>query len=243
MNKTALVTGASTGIGRAIAVALVKRGATVGLVARSKDPLEQTRGLVEKASGKGEIFPLDLQDTQAIYRLADTLKTTWKKLDILVNVAGIYHTNTKAFSDIPFEKYTVEEIRNTYEVTLGGTTFLTHALLPLMGKGSHIINISGTFESGAKGWLPYYVAKRAIEDFTVGLAEEVKDKEIFVNCISPSDTATEAYAKFFPQYLSDTQPPERIGEFVSALCHNENPPTGKIFVLKKDKDPYEQFHA
>ena len=71
-----------------------------------------------------------------------------------------------------------------------------------MHAGSKIINISGTFESGAKGWLPYYVSKKAIENLTVGLSQELRDKQIQVNCISPSDTLTESYQKFFPEYAT-----------------------------------------
>ncbi len=242
-NKYAVFTGASTGIGRTIAIELGRTGAHVGLVARSKDKLEETKKLVEKTGGKASVFPLDLCDINQIQKLGALLKTRCGRIDILVNVAGIYHDQTKAYYHIPFSQYSVEEIKNTYDVGTNGTTFLTHALLPLMIAGSHIINISGTFESGAKGWLPYYVSKRAIEDFTVGLSEELKDQGIFVNCISPSDTATETYKKFFPEYAADAMDPKRVGEFVVKLCSTQSQVTGKIFVFKKDKDPYEGFHT
>ncbi len=241
--KHALVTGASTGIGRAIAIELGKIGVYVGLIARSKNKLEETKNLMESVGDKASIFPLNLRNINEIQRLARKLKTQWGKVDILVNVAGIYHDQIKAHYHIPFSQYTVDEIKNTYEVGTNGTTFLTHAFLPLMSKGSHIINISGTFENGAKGWLPYYVSKRAIEDFTVGLAEELKDQGISVNCISPSDTATETYKKFFPEYAAEAMEPKRIGEFITKLCTKQPPITGKIFVLKKNKEPYEGFHS
>ncbi len=241
--KYAIVTGASTGIGQAIALELGKAGGTVGLIARSKEGLEKTKRLIETAGCSALVFPLNLCDTEAIYQFAETIKTSWKRVDMLVNVAGIYHDETKAYYHIPFTQYTVEEIKNTYEVGTNGTTFLTHALLPLMPKESHVINISGTFESGAKGWLPYYVSKRTIEDFTVGLAEELKDQEIFVNCVSPSDVATQTYKKFFPEYAADALDPKNIGQFIVNLSSKSNPPTGKIFVLKKGKKPYEGFHS
>lgn len=241
-NKHAVVTGASTGIGRAVAVALAKQGVTVGLLARSVDGLNKTLKLVEEVGGQGKIFPLDLRNTSDIYNLTKSLKDQWNRIDILVNVAGIYHDETHAYYDKPFEKYSMNEILNTYEVGFTGPTLLTHALLPLMPKGSHIINLSGTFENGAKGWLPYYASKRALEDFTVGLSQDLKDKGIFVNGISPSDTATESYKKFFPQFIDEAMDPTIIGDFVASLCSRHNPPTGKIFVLKKSKAPYEAFH-
>lgn len=238
-----IVTGASAGIGRAVAIALGSAGLTVGLVARSKDGLTTTLDKITNAGGVGKIFPLDLRNVPAIYSLAKEIKRDWKKIHILVNIAGVYHDATKAYYDKPFEKYSTEEILNIYEVGTNGTTFLTHALLPLMKKGSHIINLSGTFENGNSGWLPYYVSKRAIEDFTVGLAQELAPRGIFVNCVSPSDTATEAYNKFFPEYHHEAMDPNTIGEFIAELCTMNESPTGKVFVLKKDTAPYEAFHT
>ena len=104
------------------------------------------------------------------------------------------------------------------------------------------MNLSGTFENGAKGWLPYYVSKRAMEDFTVGLAEELKEKGIQVNCVSPSDTATESYARFFPQYMDEAINPKEIAKKFVELAGVQNKTTGKIIVMKKDKQPFEHFH-
>jgi len=96
---------------------------------------------------------------------------------------------------------------------------------------------------GAKGWLPYYVSKRAIEDLTIGLAEELKDKSIQVNAISPSDTATEAYKKYFPQYVKEAIEPEKIAKQAVFLCSPEaNDITGKVSVVKKGEKPFEGFH-
>ena len=163
-SKFAVVTGASTGIGREISIALGKEGAFVALVARTKDRLEETKKLVEKAGGG-------------------------------------------------------------------------------MSKGARIINISGTFENGAKGWIPYYVSKRAIEDLTIGLSQEFERKNIFVNAISPSDCATDAYKKYFPQYIKDAIDPNEIAKFVIHLCSvKADGITGKVFVLKKNQKPFEHFH-
>lgn len=241
--KYCIVTGASAGIGRAVAIALGSAGFTVGLIARSKKGLETTLDEITNAGGAGKIFTLDLRDIPGIYSLAKEIKKEWKEVHTLVNVAGVYHDATKAYYDRPFDKYSTEEILNIYEVGTNGTTFLTHAILPLMIKGSRIINLSGTFENGNSGWLPYYVSKRAIEDFTVGLAQELGPRGIFVNCVSPSDTATETYKKFFPQYMSEALDPNVIGEFVVQLVTSPKPPTGKIYILKKDIAPYEAFHA
>ena len=131
-NSFAVVTGASGGIGRAIALELGKQSTHVGLIARSEDKLRDTKELIEETGGLASFFPLDLRNIEDIYRFAEKLKTEWGHVNILVNVAGIYHDAKKAHYNISFIKYTVEEIKNTYDVGTNGTTFLTHAVLPLM---------------------------------------------------------------------------------------------------------------
>ena len=111
-----------------------------------------------------------------------------------------------------------------------------------MQHGSSIINISGTFENGAKGWLPYYVSKRAIEDFTVGLAqdEQVINKKMKVNCISPSDTATEEYKKYFPEDAKDANSSKDIAKEVLNLIQSNE--SGQFVTIKKGKVFKEGFH-
>ncbi|OGK15562.1 hypothetical protein A2774_06085 [Candidatus Roizmanbacteria bacterium RIFCSPHIGHO2_01_FULL_39_12c] len=242
-NKFAVVTGASTGIGREISIALGKERAFIALVARSKNRLLETKMLVEKAGGGAEVFPTDLSRLQSINQLIEKIKQKTQKVDILVNVAGKWHGKKEVYSGIDFEKFSQKVILDTFTVGAVTPTLLTHAYIPLMAKGARIINISGTFESGAKGWIPYYVSKRAIEDLTVGLAQELERKTIYVNAISPSDTKTEAYKKYFPQYIKEAIDPKEVAKFAIYLCSNKaNNITGKVFVLKKNRKPFERFH-
>ena len=242
-NKFAVVTGASIGIGKAISVALGKKGAFIALVARTKERLEETKKLVEKAGGGAEIFLTDLAQFDSVNNLIRKIKKIEKKVDILINVAGIWHGANEVYADKNFEIFSQKVILDTFMVGTITPTLLTHAFIPLMPKGARIINISGTFESGAKGWLPYFVSKRAIEDLTIGLSQELERKRIYVNAISPSDTATEAYKKYFPQYIKDAIDPNEIAKFVIHLCSQEaDNITGKVFVLKKNQKPFEHFH-
>lgn len=243
-DKVAIVTGASTGIGRTIAIALAKQGMTVALVARTKNRLEETKQLIENEKGNVEIFIADLSNINSINALISDVKSTFKSIDVLVNVAGIWHGDNEVFADKDFDTFPQKVILDTYHVGTIAPTLLTHALIPFMLKGSRIINISGTFESGAKGWLPYFVSKRGIEDLTIGLAEELKERGITVNAISPSDAATEAYKKYFPQYLVDAIEPAEISKFAVYLCSPEaSDISGKVFVLKKGKKPFEGYHT
>ena len=208
--RTAVVTGASTGIGRSIAIALAQDGAFVYCVARNRDGLAKTKKLIEQIEGGAEVVSADLADLNSINNLIKTVLEKTKHIDILVNVAGIWHGETEAYAGKSFQEFSQKVILDTYSVGTIAPTLLAHALIPHMSKNSKILNISGTFESGAKGWLPYFVSKKAIEDLTIGLAEELKEKDIQVNCISPSDVNTEQYQKYFPEYAKDAISPETI---------------------------------
>ena len=207
------------------------------LTGRNKTELEKTRSLIKKAIA----IPADLSSLLTINRFIDSINKLTKRVNVLVNLAGIWHGKNGVYAGTDLERFEQEVILDTFMVGIVAPTLLVHGLLPLMPVDSKIINISGTFESGAKGWLPYYVSKRAIEDLTVGLAQELERKDIQVNAISPSDCATFAYKKFFPQYIDEAIAPEKIAEFCLKLCHDDKT-TGKVFVLKKDKAPLESFH-
>lgn len=232
--KVAVVTGASTGIGKAISLDLAKNGFFIYLVARSENKLKETLKLITNDSGKGKVVLCDLSNIESINSLIANIKGDTKNVDVICNVAGIWHGKNEVYADTDFEKFGQKVILDTYSVGITAPTLLIHGLLPLMPKGSKIVNISGTFENGAKGWLPYYVSKKAIEDLTIGLSEELADKDIQVNCVSPSDTATEEYKKYFPQYIDEAVQPEEIAKYVAHLCSDKaNEITGKIKVIKK----------
>lgn len=236
-NSFALVTGASTGIGQKVAIEFGKFGYSVGLVARSKEKLLKTKELVGAAGGVGVVLSCDLSDPANISKLTAQIE----KVDILVNVAGIWHGENEAYAGKDFETFSQKVILDTVNVGLIAPTLLVRELVPKMTPGSSVINISGTFENGAKGWLPYYVSKRGIEDLTTGLAQELADKKIKVNCVSPSDVATEQYQKYFPEFAKEAMAPEEVAKFVVELSQKEV--TGKVFVLKKGQEPFEKFHS
>lgn len=242
-DKFAVVTGASTGIGKTIALELTFHGAVVALCGRTEEALLATKKLINEQGGKAEVFLGDFSNIDSLNALIRAIKNKTKYVDILVNVAGVWHGKNEVYAGKDFESFPQKVVLDTYTVGITAPTLLAHAFVPLMKQGGKIVNISGTFESGAKGWLPYYVSKKAIEDLTVGLAEELKNKKICVNAVSPSDTATEAYKKYFPQYLQDAIAPEEIAKQVVLLCSNKPSVTGKVLVMKKGKKPYEGFHT
>ena len=243
-NKFAVVTGSSRGIGRAIALELAKEDIFVALVGTTEDQLLKTKSLIVENKGEAEVILGDFTKLDSIQALIALVKQKTDHVDILVNVAGIWHGKDEVYANKSFESFPQQVILDTYSVGITAPTLLAHAFIPMMPKGGKILNISGTFENGAKGWLPYYVSKKGIEDLTVGLAEELKDKDIQVNAISPSDTATESYKKYFPQYMLGAIDPSEIAKYAAHLCSEKaNEITGKVFVMKKDKEIYEGYHT
>ncbi len=236
--KIALITGASTGIGEAIAKAFAKEGILVLLTARSTRKLQKVREEIEKDGGQAHTYMADLTDISHIVSILCEIKDNiragnYSQIDIIVNVAGVWHNKDTVFAGIDFEKFDEKVITDTYMVGFTAPTLLVHGLLPYMNKGGHIINISGTFENGAKGWLPYYASKKAIESLTYGLAQELKDKQIYVNGISPSDTATEEYRRWFPDDAKDAQDPKEVASLALQIVKSKR--TGTIQVIKKQK--------
>lgn len=241
--RNIIVTGASTGIGRATSIAFAKEGANILLVARRENKLEETKRLVIEAGGTAESFICDLSDILSINKFISLIKVKYKQIDGLINIAGIWHGDGIVYAEKDYETFDQKVILDTYMVGTIAPSLLAHAVIPLMPQNGKIVNLSGTFQTGAKGWLPYYVSKRAIEDLTVGLSEELKEKNICVNCVSPSDTATDAYKHYFQEYIPDAVQPEEIAKQIVFLASEKaNDITGKVFVVMKDKEPFESFH-
>lgn len=243
-DKYAVVTGASTGIGRAIAVEFTREGAFVALIARTEERLVETKRMIEEKGGKAKVFVADLSDISAINKLVSDIKNDTDKVDIIANVAGVWHDKGEVYASNSFESFSQDVILKTYSVGITAPTLIVHSFLPLMKENSKILNISGKFSHGAKNWLPYYMSKKAIEDFTIGLSEELIDRNIQVNCISPSDTGTESYNKFYPRCDEETMTPEEVAKYATYLCSSEaDNITGKVYVMMAGQKPYEAFHT
>jgi len=185
-DKTALVTGGASGIGRATVMELARRGATVICA-----DLNAGKGAA-LASGAGrtnfrvEFVPVDLADLASIRRCADEVVKRHARIDILVNAAG--------WNDIqPFMENPPEYMDRVIAINLGGTLHLTQALLPPMiaaGKGK-IVNVSSDAgRVGSSGETAYAAAKGGVIAFTKSLAREVAKHSINVNCVCPGPTDT-----------------------------------------------------
>jgi len=219
--KTAVVTGASSGIGEAIIKTLSDAGwNVVGL----------TRG------------DCDLSNLSAVSELGDRLKEELPVIDALIHVAGVYHDGSEAFMHRDLEDYSAEQIAAVMNVGVTGFMVLAAKLLPNIAKNGVVIGISGTFEAGASGWLPYYTSKRALEDFLVGLADDYKSGPL-VYGVSPSDTATPTYNKLFPEGAKRAQPANSISLLVEHIVTGQSPYHSGDIIVVKQKMAGKAFHA
>lgn len=202
--KTALITGVTSGIGSAIATALSNQGwHVIGLYHKTKPDFELAKA-----------YAVDLSDLAATKELGNRLVKELPRIDAFIHVAGMWHDEHEALANKQLADFTPEQITASMNVGVTSVMLLCSILLPHMPSGT-VVGVSGTFAEGAAGWLPYYTSKRALEDFLVGLSQDYKDIKVFG--ISPADTATPAYQKFYPQYAAEAQSPEAVAEVIVKL--------------------------
>jgi 3-oxoacyl-[acyl-carrier protein] reductase len=178
--RTAVVTGAGRGLGRAIAVALAGEGATTWICARTDSELEETAEQIRSRGGKVEPFRLDLADEKATQRfIAGAIKKSGP-VDVLVNNAGILRLT-------PIEKLTAGEWSQTIAVNLTAPYLLTRAVLPGMKeRGGSIINVSSRAGvMGFKDESAYCTSKFGLEGMTRALAVELEATNISINTVTP----------------------------------------------------------
>ena len=183
-DKIALVTGASKGLGKAIAVALAEAGATVALVSRDKTLLAEVAGKIGK---RAAVFPTDVSDEAAVLALEKAVIARFGKLHILVNNAGI--NLRKPVTDFTLTEWNRIQTTNVTSAFLMCRAFVPH----LKGHGyGRIINMTSMMSHiSLPGRTAYSTSKAALLGFTKALALELAPDQITVNGISPGPCATE----------------------------------------------------
>ena len=187
--KVAIVTGGSRGIGKAMAVALARAGARVVVAGRTESQkgmlegtLAETVAEIERAGGQALAVKTDVTKDADIEALVANTLDSYGRLDILVNNAAV--TMLAALPDLSMKRWDL-----ILNVNLRGAVLASKlALTPMIKqKSGSIINISSIIgRRTPPGWVAYGVSKAAIERFSIGLAEEVKQHNIAVNCLLPA---------------------------------------------------------
>jgi len=210
-DKTAIVTGASRGIGKAIALRLAAAGAKVACVARSADKLKETADAIAAAGGTAEVHPCDVTDSTAVSKLVEELAEKWGSLDIVVNNAGI--TKDTLIPRMEDEQWDAVINTNLRSVFL----FTRAASLVMMRKRSgRIINISSVSGlMGNPGQSNYSASKAGVIGFTRTVAQELASRKVTVNAICPGFIASEMTAAMgatLDEFVKTRIPAKRLGE-------------------------------
>jgi NAD(P)-dependent dehydrogenase (short-subunit alcohol dehydrogenase family) len=201
-DKVALITGADSGIGRAVAALFAREGADIAILYLCEhDDAARTKEIVEKEGRRAITIAGDIGDKrfceEAVRKTVDELG----RFDVLVNNAGEQH------SDKDIRDITEDQLKRTFQTNIFGMFFLTQAAAPHLKEGSAIINCtSETMYSGSKHLLDYSATKGAITAFTRSLALNLVEKGIRVNAVAPGPIWT-------PLNPFGGQDPEKIPEF------------------------------
>jgi len=197
--KVAIVTGASRGLGKAMAIHLARAGAAVAVAARTvgsgQSPLpgtiHETVREIEREGGRSISVPCDVTQEANVEHLVSYVVKQFGQVDILINNAGV--TAPESFINLSTKKWDL-----VLNVNLRGTFLCTKAVLPHMVKRNrgHIINLSSVLAKTIKYSIPYGTSKAAIERFTLGLSREMKKHNVAVNALCPDFTVTEAVTAF-----------------------------------------------
>lgn len=179
--KVAIVTGADSGIGRAVAALFAREGADVVIAYLCEhDDAEKTEEIVRKEGRRALKFAGDLGDKSVCDELVETTIREFGRIDILVNNAGEQHP------DAEIEDITEDQLRRTFQTNVFAMFFLTQAAMPHLPAGASIINTTSvTMYQGSKELLDYSGTKGAITAFTRSLSENLVSRGIRVNAVAP----------------------------------------------------------
>ena len=185
--RNALVTGAGTGIGRAIAKRVAAEGALTAVhYSKSEEAAKQVVEEIKQAGGNAFSIKADIRSVVGIKILFQELGQEFKSvsgsanLDILINNAGVSSTS------VSFETVTEEDFDNVFDTNMKGLFFVTQTALPFLRDQGHIINISSLTARGAKPLYSAYAAsKAAVNSFTLSMARLLGERKISVNAIMP----------------------------------------------------------
>jgi NAD(P)-dependent dehydrogenase (short-subunit alcohol dehydrogenase family) len=224
--RIALVTGASRGIGRAVALELAREGAHVIAVARTVGALEELDDEIKRGGGQATLVPLDLKDGPAFPRLAGAIAERWKKLDILIGNAGVLGSLT------PVTNINPKDWIDAIEVNVNANLRLIQFLDPLLkasDAGRAVFVTSGAVQKLRAYWGTYNATKAALDALIKTYAAECAATNVRVNLFNPGPTRTIMRAKAFPGEDPMTLPaPEEVAEKIVELALPAETRNGEI---------------
>jgi NAD(P)-dependent dehydrogenase (short-subunit alcohol dehydrogenase family) len=224
--KVAMITGASQGLGRALALAYAKEGAQVVINARSE---ESVRPVAEEAESTGaEVLALaaDVSRSEDVEKLVGAAVERFGRIDVLVNNAGLLGPR------VAIVEYPEDEWRRVIDANLTGPFLVSKVVIPHMPEGGSIVNVvSGVSVEGRPEWGAYSVSKFGVEGLTQILAAELKERGIRVNAVDPGGMRTEMRAAAYPEEdpMIRITPEENTGVFLYLASDESGDVTGERF--------------
>ncbi len=209
--QTALVTGASRGIGKAIALGLGQTGAKVACIARNEEKLRETADAIAAAGGTAVVYACDVTDSAAVQKVVDAVVEDWGQLDIVVNNAGITRdTLIPRMSDEEWDDVITTNLRSVFLFTRSASQVMMRAR---RGRIINISSVSGLM--GNPGQANYSASKAGIIGLTQTVARELASRKVTVNAICPGFIATEmtdAMGEVVQDEIKKRVPAKRLGE-------------------------------
>ncbi|AHY47725.1 Dehydrogenases with different specificities (related to short-chain alcohol dehydrogenases) [Rubrobacter radiotolerans] len=225
-DKVAVITGASKGLGRALAKAYAAEGAKVVANARSEESLREVVREVEESGGEALAVAADISKAEGARRLVEAAVERFGRIDVLVNNAGLLG------SRVPLADYPEDEWVEVIEANVNGPFFVTKYATPHLSEGASIINlVSGASVGARANWGAYSVSKFAVEGFSGNLALELKDRGIRVNAVDPGGMRTDMRAAAYPEEDPETKitPEENTEVFLYLASDDSREVTGERF--------------
>ncbi|WP_343525680.1 glucose 1-dehydrogenase [Sphingomonas sp.] len=219
-DRKAIITGADSGIGRAVAIAFAREGADVVISYLSEDKdAAETQRLVEQAGRQALLIPGDVSDPVHCRTIVERTVQTFGRVDILVNNAA-HQASFQAIEDISDEEWDM-----TFATNIHAMFYLAKAAVPHMGEGASIINTTSiNADKPNQQLLAYATTKGAIHNFTAGLAQMLAERKIRVNAVAPGPVWT--------PLIPSTMPPEAVKSF------GEQTPMGRAAQPAELAPPY-----
>jgi NAD(P)-dependent dehydrogenase (short-subunit alcohol dehydrogenase family) len=209
-----IITGASRGIGAEIVKVLCKhKGNQIIALSRNGEALKKLVAECLRLNPEAKVRPVEFDLAQYDFYpfLLQKIETFFHNCDVLVNNAGRLVNRS-------FEKMEIQDFDNVFNVNIKSVYFLTQLLIPIMNKGSHIVNISsiGGVQGSKKfkGLSAYSSSKGALTILSEALAEELMENEISVNCLALGATQTEMFEKAFPG-IKASQSPQYMAQYIA----------------------------
>lgn len=232
-NRIALVTGASRGIGRAVAIGLAREGAHVVLLARTAGALEEVDDEIRSFGGTATLVTLDLRKPEKVDALGPTLYQRWGKLDVLVANAGVLGPIS------PLPHITADAWSEVIEVNLTANWRLIRTLDPLLRRADAaraVFVSSGAASAKNAYWGPYSVSKAGLEALVKTYAHEVASTAMKVNLLNPGPVRTTMRMRAYPGENPETlPPPEALVPLFLDLVDSGLEESGRVYDFKSYK--------